>query len=97
MKVKFIRKPAKSEGGQEFEVGQVYDIDKSSAERWKRRGAVVYVQDETVSEQPAPVEPVVETDIDKPSPIEKTKAKAKPNATQKTTATQKTKAMTSNE
>ncbi len=44
MKIRFTAKPSARSGGEEFEVGESYDLSEDSARRWLRRGIAVEVQ-----------------------------------------------------
>lgn len=68
MRVRFVRNPLPREGGAGFAAGEVYDLPARSADRWKRRGAVVDVPAEpeapalalVVANPPAPEPAVLE-------------------------------------
>jgi len=52
MLVKFNKKPGSHAGGDEFEVGEVYDLDEASAWRWVRRRVAVQVEPEPADAGP---------------------------------------------
>lgn len=52
MLIKFTRKPSANSGGEEFEVGEVYEVSEPSAWRWIRREVAVLVEVETADATP---------------------------------------------
>jgi hypothetical protein len=54
MRVLFTAAPGPFSGGERFQVGQVYDLPASSADRWKLRGIAVDAPEEKPAPAPAP-------------------------------------------
>ena len=52
MRIKFTAKPSANAGGEEFAVGEVYDVDEPSAWRWVRRKVAEIVEVETADAAP---------------------------------------------
>ena len=52
MKIRFIKQPRPNAGGEEFAVGEVYELDDPSAWRWVRRKVAEVVEIETADAAP---------------------------------------------
>lgn len=52
MRVRFVKSPGIHAGGDEFAIGEVYDLDDPSAWRWVRRKVAEVVEVETADAAP---------------------------------------------